>query len=167
MSMPELHRPVPIDRLTAGDIEVRASAEECAALARRLLLPGIASVSCRWRCSALPGGAFAAHGHLKAAITQVCVVSLDPFPVRIDERFEVHFIPEDQIGEEDASEEIDEIPYGGFEIDLGEATAEQLALSLEPYPRKPGAVLPPEASDDPLSPFAALAKLQSKPENEN
>jgi len=167
MAPPELHRPIPIDRIAAGDIDVRASQAECAALAKRLILPAIASVTCRWRCTALPGGVFAARGHLKAAITQICVVSLDPFPAKIDERFEVHFIPETQIGEEDASEEIDEIPYQGFEIDLGEATAEQLALSLDPYPRKEGATLPPEATDEPGNPFAGLAALQPKRPKEN
>ncbi len=41
-------------------------------------------------------------------------------------------------------------------IDLGEALAEQLALALDPYPRKPGAKLPSEASDDGANPFSAL-----------
>jgi len=163
MIPPELHRPIPIDRINAGDIDVRASQAECAALAKRLLLPEIAAVWCRWRCTSLPGGGFAARGHLKAAITQICVVSLDPFPAKIDEHFEVRFVPEDQVGDVDPDDEIDEIPYQGFEIDLGEATAEQLALSLDPYPRKPGAVLPPEASDELEHPFAALAQLQPKP----
>jgi len=167
MMMPELHRPIPIDRISGADIEVQASPAECAALAKRLLLPAVGAVWCRWRCRALPGGVFAAEGRLKAELTQICVVSLDPFPAKVDERFEVHFVPEDQIGDPDPDEEIDEIPYQGFEIDLGEATAEQLALSLDPYPRKPGAVLPPEASDEPVHPFAALARLPPKSPPQN
>ena len=167
MIRPELYRPIPIDRIADVDIDVRASQAECAALANRLMLPAVAAVSCRWRCSVLPGGVFAAEGHLKAEITQICVVTLDPFPARVDERFEVRFVPEDQIGDTDPDEEIDEIPYQDFEIDLGEATAEQLALSLDPYPRKPGAVLPPEVSEELDHPFAALAQLQTKPAEEN
>jgi len=56
----------------------------------------------------------------------------------------------------------DEIPYTGGLIDLGAALAEQLALSLPPYPRKPGAELPPEARDDSANPFAALSRLRGK-----
>jgi len=33
---------------------------------------------------------------------------------------------------------------------------EQLALALDPYPRKPGAALPPELAAEPDGPFAAL-----------
>jgi hypothetical protein len=50
----------------------------------------------------------------------------------------------------------DEIPYAGDSIDLGAVLAEQLALSLDPYPRKPGAALPPEAADEPETPFSIL-----------
>ncbi len=159
---PEMQRLFTTERLADAVIEVKATAAECAAVAERLLLPGIASIYCRWHCSALPGGQVAVKGLLKADITQTCVVSLDPFPARIDERFEVRFVPAADLGEEDESEEIDEIPYTGSEIDLGEATVEQLALSLDPYPRKDDAVLHPSASDDSANPFAALAKLQDR-----
>ena len=36
---------------------------------------------------------------------------------------------------------------------------EQLGLTLDPYPRKPGAVLPPEANDPEEGAFAALSRL--------
>jgi len=39
---------------------------------------------------------------------------------------------------------------------------EQLALALDPYPRKPGAALPVELLDEPTGPFAALARLTRK-----
>jgi uncharacterized metal-binding protein YceD (DUF177 family) len=50
-------------------------------------------------------------------------------------------------------------------FDLGEALAEELSLSLNPYPRAPGARLP-EAEDDaaeatPRNPFAKLASLRA------
>jgi hypothetical protein len=44
-------------------------------------------------------------------------------------------------------------------LDLGEAAAEQLALALDPYPRKPDARLLGAAEDPPGFPFAALAPL--------
>ena len=51
-------------------------------------------------------------------------------------------------------------------IDLGEVLTEQLALSLEPYPRAPGAsfaaINPGDEGEPPpaTGPFAALAKLK-------
>jgi uncharacterized metal-binding protein YceD (DUF177 family) len=59
------------------------------------------------------------------------------------------------------------------EIDLGEVVVEELALNLNPYPRKEGSALP-EAGTDPVEPaqlqkekpFAALAKLKLKPRKE-
>ncbi|HEY8580698.1 MAG TPA: DUF177 domain-containing protein [Beijerinckiaceae bacterium] len=47
-------------------------------------------------------------------------------------------------------------------IDLGALAAEFLALGLDPYPRKPGAAFQPIAEEPEESPFAALAKLQTK-----
>ncbi|MBS7699483.1 MULTISPECIES: DUF177 domain-containing protein [unclassified Chelatococcus] len=70
----------------------------------------------------------------------------------------------------------DEIVDGA--IDLGQLAAEFLALGIDPYPRKPGAVFqsggedgeaapskeePSEQVDKP-SPFAALSRLRTKPE---
>ena len=43
---------------------------------------------------------------------------------------------------------IDEIPYEGDRIDLGEATVEQLALGLDPFPRRPGVRAAPRRSTD-------------------
>jgi hypothetical protein len=53
-------------------------------------------------------------------------------------------------------------------LDLGEAVTQQLALSLDPYPRAPGAALPEdltgpgEAQAPPESPFAALKTLKER-----
>ena len=55
------------------------------------------------------------------------------------------------------------MPYGGDSIDLGAALAEQLALALDPYPRKPGAKLPAGSPSDAArftpSPLSAPDKL--------
>jgi len=67
-------------------------------------------------------------------------------------------VPDGTQEEEGDPESDDEIPYLGASIDLGEATVEQLALTLDPYPRKPDAVLPEEELPDAVvHPFAALA----------
>jgi len=60
-----------------------------------------------------------------------------------------------------ASEDAPE-PLEGDEIDLGELMAEQLGLGIDPYPRRPGAILeiPETASEAALKPFAALQALK-------
>ena len=69
-------------------------------------------------------------------------------------------MPDGTEAEDDDPEAPDDIPYGGGSIDLGEAAAEQLALALDPYPRRPGAVLAETTAAADRSPFAALARLQ-------
>jgi hypothetical protein len=56
----------------------------------------------------------------------------------------------------------DEIFFGVEVIDLGAALAEQLALALDPYPRRPGAALPAEVLEEEAKPLAGLAKWKGK-----
>lgn len=165
---PELHRPVATDRiaLSGMEVEVVATGAECVAIAERLRVPSVASLACRFRLSradsmlGLPDGAILAEGTLTSAFEQECVVSLEPFPVTLREEFRVRFVPEGAETFDDDPESDDEIPYALGVIDLGEAAVEQLALSLDPYPRKPGAKLPDSATDPDAGPFATLARLK-------
>jgi uncharacterized metal-binding protein YceD (DUF177 family) len=103
-------------------------------------------------------------GRVTAAITQICVVTLDPFDSTIEEEVEVDFaepsgMPPEPPTEMHEYEPPDEILNG--QIDLGGITAEFLALGLDPYPRKPGVDFE-YADNGPAiaSPFAALGKLK-------
>ena len=53
----EMSRPLAVDRIgKAGlEIEVRASPAECVALARRMAIPVVMALNCRFRLSAVPG----------------------------------------------------------------------------------------------------------------
>lgn len=106
-------------------------------------------------------------GRLRARLAQTCGITLEPLPLEIDDRFSV------QLAEpvEEDSEEIvitleDESPdvVEDGQIDLGQYVVEQLALRLDPFPRKPGAefVQPPEPAE--ISPFAVLKGLRSSDE---
>ncbi len=164
---PELSRRVPLGRIGAGGLEqdVEASPAECRALAQRLQLPAVASLTCRFRLSPPLAGQVAAEAALCAEVTQLCVVSLEPFEAVVSERFALRFVPEGAEEEDIDPEAPDEIVYLGDAIDLGETAAEQLALALDPYPRMPGLAppLPPEppaeAEPERPNPFAALARL--------
>lgn len=156
----ELHRPVPADRVGAKglDFTVEANAAECAALALRMLLPGVLALRCTFRLTRLTASCVLAEGHLLANVVQTCVVSLDDFTAEIDERFRVRFVPAGQENDDPDPETDDEIGYTAGVLDLGEAAAEQLALALDPYPRAPGAELPEIEPDADEHPFAALRR---------
>ena len=157
---PELSRPIPADRVGAGlVVGVDATVAECAALATRLGVPSVEAVQCRWALRTAPGGVVEADGSLRARLHQECVVSLDAFSVTLVEEFAVRFVPAGQEGDgSEDPDEPDELPVQDGVLELGEATVEQLALALDPYPRKPGAELPGEIGDAPANPFDALAK---------
>ena len=155
----EFSRCLPVDRIAAGGItqHIEATADECAALAARLAVPAVLDFACTFRLGRGTAGRVTAAGRLRARLLRDCVVSLEPFACDVSEDFAVAFVPE---GTLDAALDLaadDEIPYAGAAIDLGEAAVEQLALILDPYPRRPGVALAEDADAAPESPFAALA----------
>lgn len=160
--MSELGRPVAIDRIGTTGLEVRVEAtpEELGPIAARLQLPGLSALHCNFRLKRLEDSVIAASGTLSAAVTQLCVVSLDEFPQVILENFEVRFVPDGSESEDDDPDAPDEIPYPAGAVDLGEAAIEQLALALDPYPRKPDLDEPECAEPEIPHPFAALSALR-------
>ena len=156
---PELHRPVPLDRIGSSglDVVVEADAAERAALAGRLGVPAVASLTCRFRLAGMVGGTVAAEGELAARLTRVCVVTLDEFDADVAARFRVCFVPAGTESDAfDDPESDDEIGYDDASLDLGEAAVQQLALEMDPFPRRPGAALPADVQDQTDWPFAAL-----------
>ena len=106
-------------------------------------------------------------GRIKASLAQVCGITLEPLPLEIDAPFSLTLAE----AVETESDEIiitldDESPdlIENGQIDLGQYAVEQLALRLDPFPRKPGAefVQPPEPAE--ISPFAVLKQLRPSDE---
>ncbi len=159
---PELSRRVLAEHLGRGDMQVTVEANQAerAAVAERLLIPAIESLRCQWMLQPGESGMIRAQGVLQANITQLCVITVEPFDTTVMESFEVHFVLDGRQSEEDDPDEPDQLVYDGVAVDLGEATVEQLALALDPYPRKPGAILPVLDTDEGAGGFAALAKLR-------
>ena len=159
----EFSRPVKAGHIHGAPQSYELAADDStrAALAERFSLPAIAALTGVFVLSHHRSGIISADLLMKARVTQLCVLTLEPFEASIEERVALHFVPAGKLEDEEdlAPESLegpDEIPYQDDVIDLGEALAEQLALALDPYPRKPGAVLPGEASDDGANPFATL-----------
>jgi uncharacterized metal-binding protein YceD (DUF177 family) len=163
------HR-LPLDRIGAGErVDLVASEAECAAIAKRL---GLVSLD-RLDAHAVlerDGGEVRATGRVKAALVQSCVASGEPLPARVDEPFEILFVPEPQgRGEEElelGAGELDVVFHDGAAIELGSAIADTLALAIDPFPRGPSADAALKAagvlSEEQAGPFAALAKLRGK-----
>lgn len=113
-----------------------------------------------------PGG-WRLSGRVKATLAQTCGITLEPLPVEIDAPFAITLA-------ETSDEEPEEIvitlddespdPIEGGQVDLGQYAVEQLALRLDPFPRKPGAefVQPPEPTE--ISPFAVLKQFRPSDE---
>lgn len=159
---PELTRSVPLHRIgpEGYDSTVEATSAECAALAVRMGLPAVHALRCTFQLRPGPQAAILAEGVLQARVVQTCVVSLDDFEADVTEAFRLRFVPAGTEIEEPDPEDDDELGYDGEAIDIGEAAAQQLALALDLYPRKPGAELPEHAADEDASPFAVLRGLR-------
>jgi Large ribosomal RNA subunit accumulation protein YceD len=156
---PELHRPIAVEHIGPGglDVAVEANAAECAALAARMDIPAVLSLTCRFHLARDSAGGLLAHASLTARVVQTCVVSLEDFAAPVEEHFAVRCVPAGEESDDADPGALDEIAYADGVLDLGEAAAEQLALALDPYPRAPGAVLPDIQDEAPAGPFDALA----------
>jgi hypothetical protein len=161
--MAELSRPFAIDRMgEQARVTVQAEPAERDAIAARLGIVAVEALLCRFSLRRWEGATVQAEGSLRARVTQLCVVSNDAFGSEIAEDFEVRFVPEGMESDVIDLDAPDEIPYAGAVIDLGEATIEQLALALDPFPKKPGATLPDEAEGEGSGPFAGLSALRKR-----
>jgi hypothetical protein len=165
-------RPLRVSGLGGEAVErvIEAKAEECTALAALFKLPAIAALRGRFTLAHERGGVISGRLALFARLTQNCVVSLEDFEAELREHAMLRFVPAAAV-KEGAEIELDpetldgpdEIFYGGETIDLGAVLAEQLALALDPYPKKPGASLELSEDEAERSPFAALARLKKPP----
>jgi uncharacterized metal-binding protein YceD (DUF177 family) len=173
VSRAEFSRVVRVDDLPPGGtaMTVTADAAECAALAARfdlLALRGLKAMLELTPGSAGGGRTLHVAGRLTAEVEQACVVTLDPVPSRVDEPVDLSFAEAVEPAAAEAVVAVDAEdppePMADGAVDLGEAVAELLALALEPYPRKPGAVFEPlpEPAAAAASPFAALRQIKGK-----
>ena len=119
---------------------------------------------------------FQVTGQLHAQATQPCVVTLAPVVQRIEETLDRFFLPHPgkqaeraTKGGSSSTEAYVELAqgdepdyYSGNMLDLNDFLVEALGLSIDLYPRVPGAELPPsslDADDASQSPFAVLKAL--------
>jgi len=148
----EFPRPLRVESVGArGRVEkLAATPAECALLAKRFDILSVESLTAEIEVRPHRRDGLALSGRLVADVIQACIISLEPVPEHIEVAFERVFEP----GAEDPDENfsVDDLfdpeaqdppePLVGGVVDLGEVVAEELALSLDPYPRAPGAEIP-------------------------
>lgn len=174
-----LTRPVAVDSIKAAGqyMDVTLDTEEAAILAKFLGLASIERLKARYKVSR-NGDHAAIRGTIEAELHQICVVSLEPFPVKLREDVAMKFAPAMEVEKMEArllaQAEDDTVDLGSIidvdnfpepildgRIDLGAATTEFLSLALPPYPRKPGVIFAEaESAGERQSPFAVLASLK-------
>ncbi len=177
-----------IDTEVLGDagktLKIEASPDERARLAERFGLEGLDSFNAELSLIPEEGGRlFRLTGTFEADVTQTCVVTLEPLETRVTGALDRLYDParsENGDDEENFDAEADDPPDPALDglIDVGEAAAEQLALELDPFPRKSGVSLTeistgPDGegaakegekalSEQPKGPFSVLEKLKKK-----
>lgn len=133
-------------------------------IARALDLQGLENFAAEIDVTPTPSSsAWTLKGRVTAHAVQTCGLTLEPLPVDVDRRFSIQLAesaPQDDGEIEVTLDEDDADLIEEGKIDLGQYAVEQLALSLDPFPRKAGAefVQPEEPSE--ISPFAALKALK-------
>ncbi len=147
-----------------------ASEEQRDALAQRFDLPKISSLTAAYKLVTGEHG-IAFSGQLASDLQQSCVITGEAIPVEVREKFDILFVPRKEPGEleeeiELTEEDCDLVEYDQAQIDLGEAIAQTLYLSLDPYPRGPNADAVARKkgliSEEEAGPFGALAALRDK-----
>lgn len=169
---PEFSRPIRTDSLggTPRQMSIEANEQERGALAKRFGILEIQHLSAEAAITR-SGDRILASGTLSAKAAQSCVATSAPVGEAVEEEFRIEFRPQPaRVSEEDeielSEDELDVVFYDGGAIDIGEAVAETLSLSLDPYPRAPDAEAALREAgvkgEEEAGPFGALAALRDK-----
>jgi len=170
----EFSRPQIADEIDLKGIEVSFEADEPErkALAARFELQSLEHLSAVLSViRSDKTGEVEVRGSLSASYSQKCVVTLAPVALLVEEPIEALFgdgCDEEIKAEIDVSRPNAPEPIIDNIIDLGELVAQQFAVSIDPYPRAPGAEIPIDGitfgqkidQGGENHPFAALRRLK-------
>ncbi|GGF28482.1 metal-binding protein [Aliidongia dinghuensis] len=167
-SAPEFSHLVSTARLGTKSATYRlaANAAERAALAQRFDLISLDRFEATVTLKREAGEAIRLEGEIAADLVQACVVTNEPVPGRVVDRFTLIYRADideataDQMALDNPEDEIIE-PLIGDSIDIGEAVAQQLSVAMDPYPRSVGAqssVPSAEAMDEDDEPGASTGR---------
>lgn len=144
----ELSRPLKIEGIPKAGVEERIVAKpaEREDLAKRLKVLEIKRFEANLTVEPRKGPMYNVTGGVYAELSQECVVTLDPVEEEVRDSFELLMAPDYVLKKRGV------MPTGDYEetdapepiedgvIDLGEIAVQFLAMAINPYPRKEGAV---------------------------
>jgi uncharacterized metal-binding protein YceD (DUF177 family) len=146
--VPEFSRLILVDHVSPAGVEqnLTAKQDERAALAKRFDLLELTSLKAQLVVTHGSERTIRVTGQIQADLAQACVVTLERLPSHLDFDVDVTFIPAADYtsgaGPADAEDVEEEFEvFSGGKIDLGEMVAQQLGITIDPYPRKEGAAL--------------------------
>lgn len=155
---------------TGLDVSLHASETECALLAQACGAVAVHEFDADFEVRKKDRARFQVTGCLRARITQICVVSLEPFETLARADIDVDFAPPGRTSGDAPNSGGAAFPAGedppdpivDGKIDLGALAAEFLILNLDVYPRKPGMSFGGTEvrgeSSEKSSPFAVLRR---------
>lgn len=117
-------------------------------------------------------------GRWDADVTYRCGISLDAFDDSLEGDIAIRAVPatspaavQEDEGDAETELTLDSVDppdiLDGDILDVGALLVEHLALELDPFPRKPGAVFEAPPAEDPPSPFAVLKMLKPGADEKN
>ena len=169
-TIPEFSRLVPIAGLGAKPFRQRidATSNERQQLCRRFDLLGLDRLTAMVELRRQHGELVLLEAAFEADFVQACSVTLEPVPGSISDRFSLIYGPaseerEIECGVDEAAFE----PLKGDTIDIGEAVAQELSLSLPIFPRHANAGIEVEFKQEIAGPLASLGRLLDRDEAEN
>ena len=164
-------KPLKLAELSHGEVTRKLDADAAARtrIAGELGLDGLERLQAEFTVSPWLDGA-RVRARLRASVQQTCGVTLEPLDSQIDCAFEVKLLPvgspnaptepEDTVLDPDAEDPPELVE--NEQIDLGALVIEQLALEIDPFPRKPGAEFDQGPEENPPSPFAVLKDFKPR-----
>lgn len=167
--------PIRLADLARGPLSVRLEPDEAQrkALARTMNLVSLPRLVADLKIRPWLDGAEIS-GRLTGVVEQVCGVTLDRFEQPLESEFELRMVPagspnapsESGAGEIELDLDAPDPPdvLESDVIDLAAVATEQVALAIDPFPRKPGATFEYVPDKPEESPFAVLRKLKGEGE---
>lgn len=148
------------------DVTREANEETRAALAEALDIDACLRLVARYTIKPFESGRFELHGTAELGAQQTCVVTLEPLERTYRVRLDVAYWPPELLGDGPGAD-IDSLaddpePIEEGRLDVGRVIYEELASTVDPFPRKEAAAFEWKDEETPArdNPFAALEKLK-------
>ncbi len=163
---------VPIKDIGESGVErtLNLNDEQISFFVKELDLSAIDAFECKWQLKSLHRNRYRLTAEIKADVTQLSTLSLEPVKYEIKENFKTEFWPIAQNDPVKSPElEIDYIDeiiefYEEEQFNVGQIIYENFVIAIEQFPRKEGEVFEwknnETAEEEKPNPFAALRVLK-------